>query len=260
MRRPPASFNRSSTKHAAHVGHRLPGAVLRPARGRDADLPGARRLCVRPVFHVRPADRRAGAEHDRPAQFDDPDVAAAVRDGRGLHAARRRRPGAGRSGDRVARRHQRLARPRRRGVLRAVRRDLRLVGRDRAGDGHHPAARDDRARLSTFLRPRRARRIGHHRRGDPAVARADPVRHRHRAIGAAPVPGRHHARPAAGGGILPVGAVVRAAQEFSIRTADGDGNAVARDVARHSGDGGADCRAGGHLRRLHDGDGIRWRR
>ncbi len=45
---------------------------------------------------------------------------------------------------RLAGRHPRLARPRHGRCLHAVRRDLRLVGRDGAGDGHDPAAGDDR--------------------------------------------------------------------------------------------------------------------
>ena len=48
------------------------------------------------------------------------------------------------------------------------------------------------------LRARRDRRVRHHRHRHPAVAGADPVRHRRRAVGAAAVPGRHPARPAAG--------------------------------------------------------------
>ena len=62
-----------------------------------ADLPGARHVRGGALFRVRPADDRPGAEHDRPAQLDDVDGAAAVRHGRGVHAARRRGAGAGRS-------------------------------------------------------------------------------------------------------------------------------------------------------------------
>ena len=94
----------------------------------------------------------------------------------------------------------------------------RLVGRDRARDGNDPAAGDDRERLSAQLRARRRRRVRHHRHRDPAVAGADPVRHRRRAVGAAPVPRRRVARPVAGGGVLRLGLVRRAAAEISGRT------------------------------------------
>ena len=71
-----------------------------------------------------------------------------------------------------------------------------------------------RARLSARLRIGRAGRIGNHRRGDPAITGTDPVRYRHRAVGAAAVPGGHPAGPVAGRSILPVGAVLRAAEEL----------------------------------------------
>ena len=53
------------------------------------------------------------------------------------------------------------------------------------------------------------------------------------------VPRRHLAGPAAGRGVLSVGAVLRAAQEFSGRAADADAPAPARHLARDAGDGGA---------------------
>ena len=62
---------------------------------------------------------------------------------------------------------QGLARTGRGGVVRDVRGDFRVFGGDRAGDGHHPAAGDDRARLSAGVLARRARRVGHDRRGIP---------------------------------------------------------------------------------------------
>ena len=176
--------------------------------------------CAAILFFVSgQTDGRRGAEHDRPAQFHDTDGAAAVCHGGRIHATRRRGAGAGRSVGRMAWGHQRLAGAGRRGVLRAVRGDLGFVGRDSAGDGHHPAAGDAGARLSAWLRARRAGRVGHHWRGDPAITGADPVWHRHRAVGAAAVPRRDPAWLAAGRRIFPVGAVLRAPQEFSRRAA-----------------------------------------
>ena len=250
----PADLAHTVTDRAesADVDRRLPGDVLRPARGGHADLPGAGHLRGRAVLRLRPTDGRRGAEHDRPAQLHHADGVAAVCHGRGVHAAGRRGTGAGRSVGGVAGRHQGLARACCGGVVRPVRRDLRIVGGDRAGDGHDPVAGDAGARLSARLRAGRAGRVRDHRRGDPAVAGADPVRHRHRAIGAAAVPRGHSARAAAGRRFLRLGALVRAAQEFPRRAADAVPATAAHDVARAAGDGGAVRGAGGHLWRLHD--------
>ena len=61
-----------------------------------ADLPGAGRLRGGAVLRLRPAADRRGAGHHRSPELVDADVAAAVRDGGGLHAPGRRRQGAGR--------------------------------------------------------------------------------------------------------------------------------------------------------------------
>ena len=206
-----------------HADPAVPGAVLRAARRRDADLPGARHVRRHSLHRHRPAADRRGADGDQQAQLDDPDGAAAVRDGGRLHALGRRRQGAGRCRHRLARRHQGLARPRHRGGVHAVRGDLRLQRRDRAGDGHHPGAGDDRARLSPFLCARRGRRVRHHRHRGAAESRAHSLRHRRRAIGAAAVSRRRAAGPAAGRGVRGLGAVRRAAAQLPGRAVTADG-------------------------------------
>src|SRR5208337_3166525 len=111
----------------------------------------------------------------------------------------------------------------------------------------HTAAGNDRTRLPARLLAWRARRLGHHRRGDPALAGADPVRHRYGTVGATAVPGRHPAWIAAGGGVLRLGAVVRALQELPVRVGDAGRGAAARDLAGAAGDGGAGRGADGDL-------------
>ena len=183
-----------------------------------------------------------------------PDGAAAVRDGGGLHAPGRRGARAGERRQRLAGRHPRITRAGHRGGLHAVRRHLRFVGRNRAGDGHHPAAGNDREGLSALLRARRDRCIRNHRHRHPAEPGADPVRHRGRAIGAAPVPGRHPARPAAGQRVLRLGLVVRPSLPAAQGRLAAAAPAPARDRPRHPGADGPHGGAGRHLWRADHGN------
>ena len=97
----------------------------------------------------------------------------------------------------------------------------------------------------------------------PPSSAADPVRHRVRAIGAAPVSRRHPAGPAAGRRVLPLGAVRSPSPQISGRAGAAVRPADAGDGLGAAGAAGAAGRHGRHLWRLrhrHRGGGAVRRR
>ena len=148
----------------------------------------------------------AGADRHRPAEFDDADGAAAVRDGGGVHAL-----------GGVAKALVDLAAA----WLGGIRGSLGLVTvvactlfAAICGSSVATALAMGTILLPAMMergyprsvRARRGRRVRHHRHRRAAEPGADPVRHRRRAVGAAAVPGRRAAGAVAGGGVLRLGA------------------------------------------------------
>ena len=141
---------------------------------------------------LEPARHLAGAHGDRLQLQPDPDVRpdGRVRDRiRHVEGAVSRRP-------RLARPVPRRPRARHHRRVRRLRRDLRLVGRDRGDHDQHRAARDAPLRLPRRYGDRRDRGGRHARHPDPALGRARDLRLHDRAGRRPAVHRRHRAGPA----------------------------------------------------------------
>ena len=190
-------------------------------------------------FRLRPAAGRRRAAHDRPAQLDHPDGAAAVCHGGGVHALGRCRKGAGRS-----------RRPRG-SAASAARSGSSPWSPARCSPRSAARSVATALAMGTILLPAMLER-GYPRSFalgvvgasgtigiviPPSLA-ADPVRHRRRAVGAAAVPRRHPAGTAAGRALSSSGSCTYARrQQFPGRAAAAARRAAARDAARLAGAG-----------------------